>query len=178
MFDKTQQRSSGKTIVFLVALIMFLLLWMSVTTFGQTTGNTQNAMAQTVTEKKPEAVVKPVLQNYRDITIGMTDKEAREKLGKPEIADEQSIYYKFNEEESVQLMLDQDKKVRIVSMMYFDKNSKAPKPADIFGADVQVTPNTDGSIYKMIRYPDAGYVVVYSRTAGDSPMVVITMQKI
>jgi hypothetical protein len=37
---------------------------------------------------------------------------------------------------------------------------------------------TDGSIYKLLRYPKAGYWVSYSRTAGSSPTTTITMQKI
>jgi hypothetical protein len=158
---------------------------MSLTTFGQTADNTQTATTNTrteatqnVIENTPAPLVKPVLQNYKDVTIGMTANQVRDRLGKPEVGDDQSIYYKFNNEESVQFMLDSDKKVRIISMMYFDKNDKAPKAADIFGAETEVTPNTDGSIYKMIRYPEAGYVVVYSRTAGGDPMVVVTMQKI
>jgi hypothetical protein len=108
----------------------------------------------------------------------MSDKEVRDKLGKPEMNDDQSIYYKFNDKESVQFMLDKDKKVHIISMMYFDKNNTAPKPIDIFGAEIEITPNTDGSIYKLIRYADAGYVVVYSKTAGNDPTVVVTLQKI
>jgi hypothetical protein len=35
----------------------------------------------------------------------------------------------------------------------------------------------DGSLYKMVTYPRAGYWVAYSRTTGDSPMVMIAMQK-
>jgi hypothetical protein len=30
----------------------------------------------------------------------------------------------------------------------------------------------------MVRYAQAGYFVVYSRTAGDSPLVTVAMQKI
>jgi hypothetical protein len=35
----------------------------------------------------------------------------------------------------------------------------------------------DGSMYKMTTYPQAGYWVAYSRTPGDAPLVMITMQK-
>jgi hypothetical protein len=32
-------------------------------------------------------------------------------------------------------------------------------------------------MYKMVNYPAAGYWVAYSRTPGDEPMVMVTMQK-
>ena len=32
-------------------------------------------------------------------------------------------------------------------------------------------------MHKMVTYTEAGYWVSYSRTAGDSPLVIITMQK-
>ena len=51
-----------------------------------------------------------------------------------------------------------------------------PTCKDVLGADEQAKP--DGSLYKMMRYPKAGYWVSYSRTAGNSPTITITMQKI
>ena len=43
---------------------------------------------------------------------------------------------------------------------------------------VEITPKKNGTIYKLVRYPDAGYWVAYSRTAGKSPIVSVTMRKI
>jgi hypothetical protein len=34
----------------------------------------------------------------------------------------------------------------------------------------------DGTLYKLVQYPEAGYWVAYSRTAGDAPFTIITMQ--
>jgi hypothetical protein len=48
-------------------------------------------------------------------------------------------------------------------------------PKAVFGSDVEAKP--DGSVNKMIRYPKAGYLISYLRTAGDEPMIVITVQK-
>jgi hypothetical protein len=45
---------------------------------------------------------------------------------------------------------------------------------EVLGTDI--TPKPDGSLYQMKTYPRAGYRVAYSRTSGDTPMV-ITMQK-
>jgi hypothetical protein len=55
------------------------------------------------------------------------------------------------------------------------KDSGAPTPLAVIGTDIEAKP--DGSLYQMKTYPQAGYWVAYSRTAGDSPMVIITMQK-
>jgi hypothetical protein len=46
----------------------------------------------------------------------------------------------------------------------------------VLGVELQAKP--DGSMYELKRYPDAGYWVSYNRTAGDKPIVTITMQKI
>ena len=51
-----------------------------------------------------------------------------------------------------------------------------PSPKDVLGTDADKKP--DGSLYKLVRYPKAGYWVSYSRTAGDSPTITVTMQKI
>jgi hypothetical protein len=45
----------------------------------------------------------------------------------------------------------------------------------VIGSDVEVKP--DGSIYKVVRYDSLGLWVYYNRTAGDAPIVTITLQK-
>lgn len=51
-------------------------------------------------------------------------------------------------------------------------------PEAVFGNGMSVTPNADGSIYKLIRYPDKGYWVSYSKTAGKQPLTTVMLQKI
>jgi hypothetical protein len=51
-----------------------------------------------------------------------------------------------------------------------------PSCKDVLGADAEK--KTDGSVYKLIRYPKAGYWVSYSRTAGSDATVTVTMQRI
>jgi hypothetical protein len=53
--------------------------------------------------------------------------------------------------------------------------NQIPDPKNVVG-DLDV--KADGSAYKLIRYPKAGYWVSYSRTAGKDPTTTITMQKI
>jgi hypothetical protein len=45
----------------------------------------------------------------------------------------------------------------------------------VLGVELQAKP--DGSMYELERYPAAGYWVSYNRTAGDKPIVTITMQR-
>ena len=63
-----------------------------------------------------------------------------------------------------------------VSVSYLGEQSGAPTPEQVFGAPTEA--KADGSVYKMVRYTQAGYFVVYSRTAGDQPLVMVAMQKI
>jgi hypothetical protein len=78
----------------------------------------------------------------------------------------------------VQIRVDADKKVRFIAITYLDENKNAPKFADVFGAEIPVAEKPDGSIYNLVRYPEAGYWVAYSRTAGEKPSVTVTMQKL
>ena len=156
---------------------LFLLIGLIVPAFGQTAENTQAATIQ-VTEKKTEAtVLMPVLTDYKGIKIGATAEEVREKLGKAKIDAKDGFFYD-SDDELVQIRLDADKKVSIVSITYLNENKNAPKFADVFGAEIPVAEKPDGSIYNLVRYPEAGYWVAYSRTAGEKPSVTVTMQKL
>ena len=46
----------------------------------------------------------------------------------------------------------------------------------ILGSDLEA--KADGSVYKMVRFPKAGYWLSYNRTGGAAPMTSITLQKI
>ena len=48
-------------------------------------------------------------------------------------------------------------------------------PQQVFGSDVEA--KSDGSKSKLVRYPKAGCWVSYSRTAGDKPIITVTIQK-
>jgi len=124
-------------------------------------------------------VVTPAIDDIDGITIGMTADQVKEKLGKPDSGDETSgMYYTMSNGESMQLAFDTDKKVKMVAMMYSGKGVKAPEPTEVFGPQGTITPGADGRIYKMVRYPSAGFWVAYSRLDLDAgPMITVTMQK-
>jgi hypothetical protein len=66
--------------------------------------------------------------------------------------------------------------VSAISIDFMSGASAVPTAKEVLGTEPEA--KADGSVYKMLRYPKAGYWVSYSRTAGSSPTTTITMQKI
>ena len=116
----------------------------------------------------------PVFTDYRGVTIGMTVDEVRSKLDRAKEGDRQDFLV-FSERESAQIYYDDQGKVMAISIDYSGDNSKAPTVEAVLGTALE--PKADGSMYQLNRYPDAGYWVSYNRTAGDKPIVTITIQK-
>ena len=116
----------------------------------------------------------PVFKDYRGVTIGMAADEVRGKLDKIKKGDRQD-YLAISDQETAQIYYDDKEKVTAISIDYFGGEGKAPTPEAVLGVGVQ--PKEDGSLYQLNRYPKAGYWVSYNRTAGDKPIVTITIQK-
>ncbi|MCA1612818.1 MAG: hypothetical protein LC800_01440 [Acidobacteria bacterium] len=117
----------------------------------------------------------PVFREFKGVRIGMSADECRAKLGSPTDKGDAQDFYAVSEKQIVQVFYTGGK-VSAISVNFLDSTADAPTPKSVFGADIEA--KADGSLYKMVRYPKAGYWLSYSRTAGDSPMVIITMQKI
>ncbi|HXM36887.1 MAG TPA: hypothetical protein VN920_16950 [Pyrinomonadaceae bacterium] len=118
----------------------------------------------------------PVFNDYRGVQIGMTADEARKKLGHPRDKGDTQDFFVFSDNETAQIVYDTGHKVVTVSVDFLNGAAGVPVARAVVGSDVEVKP--DGSMYKMVRYPKAGCWVSYSRTAGDSPLISITLQKI
>ena len=116
----------------------------------------------------------PVFADYRGIKIGMSADEVRSKVNGVKKGEGQDLLT-LSEHESAQIYYDDKGKVTAISIDYFGDNNGAPTPEAVLGAAIEAKP--DGSMYQMNRYHDAGYWVSYNRTAGDKPIVTITMQK-
>ncbi|HSK71907.1 MAG TPA: hypothetical protein VK892_09450 [Pyrinomonadaceae bacterium] len=119
----------------------------------------------------------PVIKDYKGVKIGMTADEVRQKLGEAKSEDKDGFFYVFSDTETAQIMLDGDKKVRVISIDYNGEHQNPPKFEDVFGKNAKPEAKPDGAIYKMVRYPDDGVWVAYSRLAGDKPMISITINK-
>ncbi|MBA2378414.1 MAG: hypothetical protein H0V76_02430 [Blastocatellia bacterium] len=118
---------------------------------------------------------KPVYKNYRGVAIGMSAEEARSKLGKAKESTDGEDYFEFSGDESARVIYDENKYVRAISITFEGKLTGAPKSKDVLGSEIEARP--DGGMYKMLQYPSEGFWVSYVKTAGDSPMVIITLQK-
>lgn len=121
-------------------------------------------------------LAKPLFTDYRGVTIGMPAAAAREKLGKAKDTSDAQDYYVLSEGETVQIVYDDDKTVRAISTTYMGPKVTPPAPKDLFGVDAEVKP--DGSINKMVKYPKASIWITYIKTAGDDPMVMVTVSKL
>ncbi len=176
-YEKESAGTSYKKTFGMVGMLIFLL---STVVFGQMTTPTPTETAKpaaTMPKSAQKTVLQPVMTDYKGIKIGMTADEVRDKLdAKPKVADKDGFYYVFSDDESAQITLDKNKKVRVISVTYSGKDA-APKYEDVFGKDISLAEKPSGRIYNLVRYPEAGYWVAYNRSAGNSPTTTVTMQK-
>jgi len=134
------------------------------------------AQAQRSRDASPQAGGEdPAFNEFKGVRIGMTADETRKKLGDAKDKSDDQDFYLFGEKLAAQVLYKMHKVVTI-SIDFMGGLNDAPSPKQVLGTDVEAKP--DGSIYKLVRYPKAGYWISYNRTAGDPPLVSITMQKI
>ena len=150
------------------------LLLMGALVFIALTPITSRAQRTRPAPDEPES--KPAFSDFRGVHIGMTADEARKKLGNPRVKDADQDLYVFNETQAVQVFYDKGATVVAISIDFYDGASSIPSARDVLGTEADA--RTDGSLYKMMRYPKAGYWVSYSRTAGKASTTTITIQKI
>lgn len=117
-----------------------------------------------------------LFKDYRGVQLGMTADEVRKKLGDPRDKGEEQDFFMFNDTETVQIVYDKTHKVITISADFMTTGSSVPTPKQVFGTEVE--PKSDGSVYRMVRFPKAGYWVSYNRTSGDAPLTTVTLQKI
>ena len=119
----------------------------------------------------------PLFSDFKGVRIGMPTDEARKKLGNPRDKGDDQDFYIFNDTQAVQVFYDKaSKTVTAISIDFMSGANQIPAAKDVVGSEPE--PKADGSAYKMVRYPKAGYWVSYSRTAGKDATITITMQKI
>ncbi|MEO7971318.1 MAG: hypothetical protein ABI698_08465 [bacterium] len=117
-----------------------------------------------------------VLHDYRGVQLGMPADEVRKKLGDPKDKSDEQDFYLFGETETAQIVYDKMRKVVTISADFLTASASVPTCKQVLGAEVEA--KADGSVYKMVRFPKAGYWLSYNRTAGNSPLTTVTLQKI
>ena len=147
-----------------------------------TGGALVSPLAATKVAENPIAVVlptpadKPPYSAYKGVTIGTKTDEARAKLGGPKEKSDEQDFFEFSSREAAQVYYDAaTHSVTAVMVTYSGKLDGVPTPRDVFGEDAEAKP--DGGIFKMVRYPKAGFWISYNKTAGDDPMVIIALNK-
>ena len=158
-------------------LLVFAILIVCSIANAQTAATAPSQQQQVAVNSKastaaPAAV--PVYADYRGIKIGMSADEVRSKVDGIKKGEGQDLLT-FSEHESARIYYDDKGKVTAISIDYFGDKNGAPTPESVLGTALEAKP--DGSMYQLNRYRDAGYWVSYNRTAGDKPIVTITMQK-
>jgi hypothetical protein len=170
---KTSIRSS----LLLLPAIVLMLAVSAANAQTESSPSEQEEVATVITNpsaSKAATANVPVFTDYRGVKIGMAAEEVRAKLDRLNKGDRQD-FLAFSERESAQIYYDDTGKVKAISIDYFGDNSNAPAPDAVLGTELQA--KGDGSMYQLNRYPEEGYWVSYNRTAGDKPIVTITMQK-
>lgn len=119
---------------------------------------------------------RPAFSDFKGVHIGTPAEEARKRLGSPRDKSAEQDFYLFNDTQAVQVFYDKSGVVNAISIDFMNGATGIPSCKEVLGDEAPAKP--DGSVYKMTRYPKAGFWVSYSRTAGDSPTVTITMQRI
>jgi hypothetical protein len=118
----------------------------------------------------------PAFSEFKGVRLGMKTDEARKKLGSPTDKGAEQDFYVFNDTQAVQVYYDKAGVVNAISIDFMNGATAIPSAKEVLGAEAEA--KADGSAYKMVRYPKAGYWVSYSRTAGSSPTITVTMQRI
>jgi hypothetical protein len=118
----------------------------------------------------------PLFHEYRGVQIGSLADEVRKKLGNPTDKSPEQDFFVFGDKETAQILYDKTGKVVTISVDFMSGANGVITPKQLFGGEIEAKP--DGSKYRMVRYPKAGCWLSYNRTAGDQPLVTVTLQKI
>lgn len=153
--------------------ILLIIVVAAATTFLMPGAKTAEATKLApLTMPTPE---KSLFSEYRGVKIGMAAADVRTKLGKAKDETDAQDQYIFSDNESALFYYDAAKNVNAIMITFTGDVSKAPGAKDVFGEDV--APNPQGMIFRMEKYPKAGYWISYTRTTGSDAMVNIALQK-
>ncbi|HEV7474329.1 MAG TPA: hypothetical protein VGN90_09775 [Pyrinomonadaceae bacterium] len=115
-------------------------------------------------------------KEYRGVQLGMTADEVRKKLGVPKDKSDEQDFFVFNDNETAQVVYDPTHKVVTISADFLTVGTSVPTAKQVFGSEVEA--KADGSVYRMVRFPKAGYWLSYNKTGGASPLTTVTLQRI
>ena len=149
-----------------------------------------NAAAQTVSEQSQATAVNvektrvatkstptPVMTDFQKVAIGATADSVEDLWGRPKVKDSDGFLYELSNSETAQIRIGPDKKVTLIAVTFADGKG-APTLTEVFGEGATPDSNQNGTVYKMVRYPEAGYLITYYAGSGDKAMTTLTIQKL
>ena len=159
------------------AIVLAVPLMFGASTRIQAGAFTSNINTLTGQEKVAgtDLATEPAFKDYKGVRIGIGADEVAEKLGEAAVKDEHEEVFLISDFEMVQVLYDKAGGVSAISVTYSAEHTNPPTAVAVLGEDVAADAN--GRIYKLIRYPELGYWVAYSRTAGEAPVVSVTINK-
>lgn len=122
-----------------------------------------------------DPATEPAFKDYKGVRIGMSADEVAEKLGEPAVKEENEEVFLISDFEMAQVSYDRVGGVNAISITYTAEHPNPPAALAVLGEDVAA--DADGRIYKLIRYPELSYWIAYSRSAGEAPVVSVTINK-
>lgn len=138
----------------------------------------QPSEASAPAQPEPDAAAppdEPLYGEFKGLKLGASRDEARKLLGNAQEKEKTQDFFVLSDRERARVYYDDKGAVSAIIVTYVGKSAGAPTPQTTLGSDIE--PKPDGSMYKMVSYPKAGYWVAYSRTAGNDPLTIITMQR-
>lgn len=157
-------------ILFVILTVSILLSFDNLSLKAQTEPATKNPHEKLVAE----ANVDPIFSNYKGVTLGMSAVDLRAKLGEPAAKSDVQDFYIISDNETLQVFYDANLAVKAMSISF--TGEKVPTCQQILGLEPFKKEN--GTYYLLVEYPKTHFWVSYSRTAGDSPVVTVTMKKL
>jgi outer membrane protein assembly factor BamE (lipoprotein component of BamABCDE complex) len=158
------------------ASICFVICFTILAIAGVLVASAQTTKRVSAVSHSPGEDPSPPFLEYRGVQLGMTADEVRKKLGDPKEKGDEQDFYIFSESETAQFLYDKTHKVTAISADFMTVGTNVPTAKAVFGAEIEA--KADGSVYKMVRYPKAGYWLSYNRTSGTSPLTTVTLQRI
>ncbi len=167
--------------IFAIALAVSIFLLSSVAQAQQLNrdqtdpNETTKSQNETTTSRPDTSLISPpAYTELLGVRLGMSAAEVRAKVAKLKDKGPAQDFFVFSDKKSAQVYYDAEGRVRALSIDYVGIDSGAPLPEKVIGEALQ--PKPDGSMHELRRYPEDGYWIAYSRTAGSNPTTTVTIQ--
>lgn len=167
--------NAGKARFLSAALVVFVFLNLVVMAGAGLIQRSQAKAHSVAANPTPAPQSHKPMSDYRGVSLGMTADDVRLKLGQPKDKSDDMDMYIFGETESAQFYYDEAHVVKAMMITFTGDLTNAPTPKAVFGEDAEVKP--DGSIFKMVRYPKAGYWISYNRSPAPDQVISLAFQK-